>query len=225
MTPSRPTTLGAHAEAAIQDAILSGQYPPGARLPIQEIAESLGLSQMPVRDALRRLAATGLVDYRPHHGAHVAQLSVEDLRDTWDARLALETLAIRRAAVRFEPAQVAPIEAAIRRHTEMLLAGEAAEARSAHREVHMGLYEASGYNWVERLLDPLWGRSERYRTVALVDRGSPEQLGEEHRQILAACVEHAEELAATRLYDHLVKTANLLAEKMAGIRLFGPAGG
>jgi DNA-binding GntR family transcriptional regulator len=219
---SRPKTLGAHAEAAIQDAILSGQYPPGARLPIQEIAESLDLSQMPVRDALRRLAATGLVDYRPHRGAHVAQLSVEDLRDTWDARLALETLAIRRAAVRFEPSHAEAIEKSIQRHTEMLEAGQAAEARAAHRDIHMGLYTASGYNWVERLLDPLWGRSERYRTVALVDRGNPAQLAQEHRSILAACSEHDEDLAGARLYDHLVKTANLLAEKMAGIRLFNP---
>lgn len=225
MAETRPKTLGAHAEMAIQDAILSGQYPPGARLPIQEIAESLDLSQMPVRDALRRLAATGLVDYRPHRGAHVAQLSVEDLRDTWDARLALETLAIRRAAVRFEPRHAEAVEAAIQLHSEMLLAERAPEARAAHRDIHMGLYNASGYNWVERLLDPLWGRSERYRTVALVDRGSPAQLALEHRAILEACVAHDERLASTRLYDHLVKTANLLAEKMAGIRLFNPVDG
>src|SRR5579871_5725276 len=110
-----PRTLAEQAELAIQDAILSGELAPGARLTIDELARAIDLSPMPVRDALRRLAQTGFVEYLPHRGATVAPLSLDDLRDTWDARLALETVAIRRSALRFRPDDADPVEEAIER--------------------------------------------------------------------------------------------------------------
>jgi DNA-binding GntR family transcriptional regulator len=218
-----PRTLAEQAERAIQDAILEGAFPPGQRLTIQELADGFGLSPMPIRDALRRLASTGFVEYAAHRGATVASLSVEDLRDTWDARLALEMTAIRRSAEQFTEVDREHVDAAISRHTAYLLGDDHGAARSAHREVHMGLYGPSRYNWLERFVEPIWVRSERYRSYALGQRGGAKQLAREHRQILAACTAHEPELAAERLYVHLVKTANLVAEKLASAALYGPS--
>lgn len=215
-----PRTLSERAEVAIREAILDGERPLGARLPIDELARELGLSAMPVRDALRNLASTGFVEYVPHRGATVAQLSVDDLRDTWDARLALETVALRRSAESFRPKDRETVAQAIARHTAELESGNYSAARAAHRDIHLGLYRPSGYNWLDRLVEPTWIRSERYRSVALRERGTPQDLAAEHGDILQACVEREPELAAQRLYRHLVTTANILAERLVGAPLF-----
>lgn len=215
-----PRTLAERAEQAIQDSIIEGEFGPGTRLTIDGLARQLDLSPMPVRDALRKLASTGFVEYAPHQGATVAEISIADLRDTWDARLALETLAIRRSALRFQPADRVPVELAIERHTSAIAQGELATARRAHRDIHMGLYGPSAYNWLDRLLEPVWVRSERYRSYSLAQRGTPEELAGEHHSLLAACVEHDPAAAAERLYTHLVRTANLVADRLTGEQLF-----
>src|SRR5262249_43243774 len=149
-----PRTLADQAELAIQDAILDGELAPGARLTIDELARAINMSPMPVRDALRKLAHTGFVEDVPRRGAAGALLSVDDLRDTWDARIALEALAIRRASERFDEEHGAAVEDAIARHTGALARRDAPAAQEAHRDIHMGLYNPSGYNWLERLVQP-----------------------------------------------------------------------
>lgn len=215
-----PRTLAERAEQVIQDAILEGVFEPGTRLTIDSLARELSLSPMPVRDALRKLASTGFVEYTPHQGATVAEISVDDLRDTWDARLALETLAIRRAAVRFQDADRVPVEQAIERHRGLIESGDHALARLAHRTIHLSLYGPSRYNWLDRLVEPVWVRGERYRSYSLSERGTPDQLADEHRWLLEACLAHEPAAAAERLYTHLVRTANLVAHKLNGETLF-----
>src|SRR5438093_22182 len=78
-----------------------GDVAPGGRLRIEDLAELLEMSPMPIREALRRLDSAGLVEHVPHRGARVAELSLPDLREVYEARLALEPLAVQQAAVRF----------------------------------------------------------------------------------------------------------------------------
>src|SRR5690348_6832640 len=94
-------TLAEKAYETLHAAIISGALRPGARLPIEELAEHLQMSPMPIREAVRRLDAVGLVDNVPHRGARVTELSVTDLAEVYEVRLTLECLAVRRAAVRF----------------------------------------------------------------------------------------------------------------------------
>src|ERR1700755_1180832 len=94
-------TLAEKAFETLHWAIITGRLRPGARLPIEKLAEVLDMSPMPIREAVRRLDAAGLVENIPHRGARVTELSVTDLSEVYEARLALEVLAIRRAAERF----------------------------------------------------------------------------------------------------------------------------
>src|ERR1700760_3901248 len=99
--PSRGhRTLAEKAYESLHAAIITGALRPGARLPIEELAEHLEMSPMPIREAVRRLDAVGLVDNVPHRGARVTELSVTDLAEVYEVRLALEVTAIRRAAAR-----------------------------------------------------------------------------------------------------------------------------
>src|ERR1700722_3202200 len=96
-------TLAEKAFETLHQAIITGLLRPGTRLPIEELAEVLEMSPMPIREAVRRLDGAGLVENIPHRGARVTELSVPDLTEVYEARLALEMLAIRHAAERFEP--------------------------------------------------------------------------------------------------------------------------
>src|SRR6201987_3265171 len=91
-------TLAEKASETLPPPIITGRLRPGARLPIEELAELLEMSPMPIREAVRRLDAAGPVENIPHPGARVTELSVRDLCEAHEARLALEELAVRRGA-------------------------------------------------------------------------------------------------------------------------------
>jgi DNA-binding GntR family transcriptional regulator len=207
-------TLAEKAFDTLHSAIITGRLRPGTRLPIEELAELLEMSPMPIREAVRRLDAAGLVENIPHRGARVTELSIKDLAEVYEARLALETLAIRRAAERFEPSHA--LDA--RRCLDQLaaLADEASAAASeAHTRFHFALYDAAGSAWLLRLILPVWETSERYCLEAPAVRRLA-QRADEHEEILAACEARDGDRAATALHDHLAVTANSLARAMGG---------
>jgi DNA-binding GntR family transcriptional regulator len=217
--PDGYRTLSEQAFAALHAAILSGTLAPGQRLPITELAAQLGMSPMPIREAMRQLSAVGLVENVPHRGARVTDLSVDDLREVYEARLALEPLAVRKAAGRLSPQEAERAAADLRRLADAYRDGDADAAWSAHTSFHFTLYAAASSRWLERLITPLWESSERYRRVSAVGRGLRER-NEEHEAILAACVAGDAERAAATLHDHLARTANLIAREMGVDELF-----
>lgn len=104
------TRASERAVGGLREAILGGHIAAGARLGEVELADRLGVSRTPVREALSRLAAEGLVELSPNRGARVASFSVEELEETFEVRLALEPLATARAAVRSGPEDLAVLE-------------------------------------------------------------------------------------------------------------------
>lgn len=215
----RHPTMAEAALAELQDSILSGELPPGSPLRLEELAERLGMSISPVREAVRRLESLGLAVHVPHRGARVSEVDVDDLHDTYEARSALETLAVRRAAARFTDddeqrarAHLAEFEAAHER-------GDGRAARAEHAGFHFTLYEASGSEWLVRLIRPAWENCERYRTTSLQSEIWSDRRAE-HDRILGACIRHDADAAAAELATHLELTANLIARRMGAGDLF-----
>jgi DNA-binding GntR family transcriptional regulator len=206
--------------AELQDSILSGELPPGAPLRLEELAERLGMSISPIREAVRRLESLGLAVHVPHRGARVSELALDDLRDTYEVRLVLEPLAVRRAAGRF----TAPDAAAAREHLADYVRaherGDPRAARAAHTAFHFGLYAAAESEWLLRLIRPTWENCERYRSISLQSR-SVAEVEREHERILDACERHDPDRAAAELARHLSITANLVARQMDWPDLFG----
>ena len=97
-----PRTLADRAFVMLRDAIVTAEIKPGQRLRLDEIAERLGMSVMPAREALKRLEASGLIESEPHRGATVAPLAAHELSELFEIRLMIEVPAIRRAAEGFE---------------------------------------------------------------------------------------------------------------------------
>jgi DNA-binding GntR family transcriptional regulator len=216
-------TLAEKAFVTLHTAIITGQLRPGARLPIEELAEVLEMSPMPIREAVRRLDAAGLVQNIPHRGARVTDLSVTDLAEVTEARLALEVLAIRRAAERFDPGR----ETLARDRLDQLdgLSDDNSAGTSAsHAAFHFALYEAADSAWLLRLIRPVWETSERYCLEVPACRQLVERR-HEHEEILAACIAHDADRAALALHDHLATTANYIAREMGGERLLAAGAG
>jgi DNA-binding GntR family transcriptional regulator len=203
----------------LQEAILSGELPPGAPLRLEDLAQSLEMSISPVREAVRRLETLGLAVHVPHRGARVAELAIEDLHDAYEVRLALETLAVRRAATRFAEPDAERARGFLDEYDAAHRQGDAREARRAHFDFHFALYGASGSEWLVRLIRPAWENCERYRALSLSGR-SLGQRRAEHEDILDACARHDADDAAERLRLHLSLTANLVARKMGSAELF-----
>jgi DNA-binding GntR family transcriptional regulator len=216
--PRGHRTLAEKAYESLHAAIITGRLRPGARLPIEELAEHLDMSPMPIREAVRRLDAVGLVENIPHRGARVTELSVIDLAEVYEVRMALETQAIRRAAARFTEMRAAHVRQRLRVLEEM--ADDASAATSVvHAQFHFALYEAAESAWLLRLIRPAWLTSERYcLEVPQVRRLAAR--ADEHREILAACMARDPGRAAAALRDHLATTANSLAQEMGAEPLY-----
>ncbi len=215
----RHQTMAEAAVAELQEGILTGELAPGSPLRLEELARSLGMSISPVREAVRQLEGLGLAVHVPHRGARVSELAIEDLHDAYEARLALEPLAVRRSAVRFTDEDAERGRVLLDDYAAAHRRGDQQAARRFHAEFHLSLYAASGSAWLMRLIRPAWENCERYRALSLAGR-SLRQRREEHESILAACARHDPDEAAELLRRHLSHTANLVSRRMGAGDLF-----
>ncbi|HEY3612103.1 MAG TPA: GntR family transcriptional regulator [Gaiellales bacterium] len=216
-------TLADAATAELRERILSGELASGAPLRLEELARSLGTSISPVREAVRKLESLGLAVHVAHRGSRVKELDVADLRDTYEARLALEPVAVARASGRITPAEAERARTALESYTSCRERGDRPAARDAHDAFHFTLYTASGSDWLVRLIRPTWDNSERYRELAFQTGGAVRGRQAEHERILAACVAGDGETAAAELRRHLTVTANLVAGQLGSPAIFPAA--
>jgi len=218
LTPDGPSgrrTLAEEAAAEVHELILSGELPSGTALRLEELAKRLDMSQMPIREGLRRMEALGLVEIVPHKGAWVRELSMEDLRDTYETRVALESLAVRAAAGRFGEADATLARDALTEHVRLSKLDDIVAARQAHTRFHFALYRAGGSRWLPRAIEPVWQNSERYGFGSWQAKGRSAQTQREHQALLDACVAHDEAAAEAALRRHLDAAMQRITETMA----------
>jgi DNA-binding GntR family transcriptional regulator len=212
------------AEAALErlrEAIILGELTPGTPLRLEDLARSLGMSISPIREAVRQLEALGLAEHVPHHGAKVMGLDVEELRELFSIRLAVETMAVRRAAEQFEPADEATARAHLAAYDEARHRADTRAAMREHTAFHFTLYEAARSGWLLRLIRPCWDSCERYRPVLLAERGAFQDRHEElDVELLAACTAHDLDRAGSALRAHLELATDIYAVELKGRSIF-----
>src|SRR5262249_485814 len=158
------------AEAApeqLREAIILGELTPGTPLRLEDLARTLGMSISPIREAVRQLEAHGLAEHVPHHGAKVTGLDVEELRELFSIRLALESMAVTRAAELFSADDEQRARARLAAFDDARRRGDIRTAGRAHTDFHFALYEAARSGWLLGLIRPAWDSCERYRPVLL----------------------------------------------------------
>ena len=139
---------------AIRERISSGSLPRGARVHQEDLAEELGVSRTPVREALRRLAAEGLVEMRTNRGARVADVDQIGMRSSYEARTVIEPGAARLAAGRRLEEPLARMRAAVAAQRRSLRSVQ--RSFEANREFHLALAEASGNEFLVQFAERLW---------------------------------------------------------------------
>src|SRR6476469_2240245 len=132
--PMRHRTMAEYALEQLREAIIMGELPAGTPLRLDELARSLGMSISPIREAVRQLEALGLAKHVPHQGARVLDFDVDELRDLFQVRLSLESLAVRRAAERFTEQDATAARAQLERLDETRSAGDVRETMRAHTD-------------------------------------------------------------------------------------------
>jgi DNA-binding GntR family transcriptional regulator len=217
----RHRTMAEYALEQLREAIILGELPAGTPLRLDELARSLGMSISPIREAVRQLEALGLARHVPHQGARVLDFDIEELRDLFQVRLSLESLAVRRAAERFTDAEGTAARAQLERFDAAAAAGDVRGTLRAHTDFHFTLYDASQSQWLVALIRPAWDRSERFRPALLTSRGGPQ---ERHRefdaQLLEACARHDPDAAAAVLHDHLELATMIFETELGGRGIF-----
>jgi len=172
--------------AALRQAIVDRDLRPGERVRQEEVARRLGVSVIPVREALRVLAGEGQVTYRPRQGYVVAELNLAELAEVYRLREILEAEAVRVAVPLLTDADVGAIGDAFAEVGQALGAGRVAEAIDANRRGHFTLFAVARMPILERHIRQLWDSTEAYRALYYGEAPRRERVDREHQQILQA---------------------------------------
>lgn len=181
----------------VREGILSGRYQPGARLIAEELAQEMGVSRMPVREALQRLEATGLVSIYPHRGAVVNELSRTEIVEVYHIRAVLEGLASRMACPNLGQDHFTRLHTFLDEMTEHAARQDMKQMLRCNQAFHEIIWEAANAPRLKDMIRTLYDTSQRYRNVSLTLPGRFVELVEEHRQIVEA-LERGDALAAER---------------------------
>lgn len=201
--------------ARLREVLLNGEIAPGTVLSQVKLARELGVSTTPLREAMRLLQAEGLLTAEHNRRSRVAPLDPKDIDAVYASRILSEALAIRLTVPRMAPADFISLRDDLE---AMRAAGDAKDLRSwepAHRDFHRRL--VNGSDAMERIIDPMFDRSERYRRSSLF--GSPARTWElgndEHEAIVKACEAHDSDAASALLARHLARSALTVLAKIA----------
>lgn len=184
----------------LREAILRGELKPGERLMEIQLANKLGVSRTPIREAIRKLELEGLVLMIPRKGAEVAQITEKSLRDVLEVRRVLENLAVQLACLRMSPQTLADLKAAARAFEEILGGEDVTAVAEADVAFHDVIYMATDNQRLISLLNNLREQMYRYRVEYLKKKECHKQLLWEHQEIIRA-IEAGEIDVATKITE------------------------
>lgn len=187
----------------LRNAILKGEIQPGERLMEIQLAQRLGVSRTPVREAIRKLELEGLAIMIPRRGAIVADITVQDLKDVLELRGALEELAVQKACDSITEEQLTKLEQTAQMFKSCLAGTDLVRCVEADMAFHEVLYEAAGNKRLQQMLLNLREQMYRYRLEYMKDRNMHRLLAEEHDTICRALKNRDKEKAGNAMRVHI----------------------
>lgn len=170
----------------LREAIVTGELLPRERLHISDLASRFEVSEIPVREALKRLQDHRLINFIPYTGYFVKEFSMEETENTWMIRSALEHLAIRQAVEKFDGNPPPAIADHMKRMEEAVQADDHRLFRVFNKEFHLEIYRISGNRRLVELIDDLWEEIERAARIFRIYRARPADSVREHSVMLDA---------------------------------------
>jgi len=219
-------TKSEYAYQELRRRILEDELAPGERLLPRPLADELGLSVMPVRDALRMLEGDGLVTLESHRGATVTDISRAAVLETISARMWLEVLAVREAAARHTDASMRAVEKAIAATRAAAEKGDGAAFTRANRDLHEAI-EGPASETLRELIRELWERLWQVRRRVALYTTVPERIPEaqaEHEAIVAGLRERDPTAAGAAMEQHRRSTLSAWEQALPAVEAGASAG-
>lgn len=187
----------------LRRAILRGELKPGERLMEIQLANKLGVSRTPIREAIRKLELEGLVIMIPRRGAEVAEITEKNLRDVLEVRCALEELAVQLACDRIDKSGIRELHEAAKRFQNVLDSDDITQIAQADEAFHDVIFMATGNARLIQLLNNLREQMYRYRIEYLKKKECYPQLLAEHQGIIEAIEAQEKEKATEITMTHI----------------------
>jgi DNA-binding GntR family transcriptional regulator len=215
VAPLRRRRLVDDAALSLRDAILNGRFLPGARLRQTDLADQLGISRTPIREALGRLQQEGLVDLLQGGGVRVCILDLDEAAQLYDLREVLDGLAARLAAARATPAALSRLDRALGRMRQCLARQDANQWFGAHVAFHDEIFRASGHGRLGSFSGLVRLSIQRFHPLLLKTPHRLEDAFREHREIHEAIVARDGERAERLARAHIANAKAIVLEVMA----------
>lgn len=183
--------------------ILNGALPPGTRLDEQGLAERYGVSRTPVREALRQLATSGLIEMRPRRGAVVASVTKERLSELFVAMGEIEATCARLSAISMNPLDRRRLQGLHQRMGEMVMKGQEEEYAQANRAFHLAIYEGARNPVLLDIAVGLRRRLDPFRRAQFRAPGRLVRSHSEHDRVVTAILSGNSQEAHTAMLDHV----------------------
>ncbi|MGI6551930.1 MAG: GntR family transcriptional regulator [Bacillota bacterium] len=200
---------------ALREAIIHGTLPPGERLMEVQLAEELGVSRTPVREAIRKLELEGFVVMVPRKGAYVADISIKDITEVFEIRAALESLAAGLACERITDEELEELQKLVVRVFKTAKDNDIKTLIEVDAEFHDKIYRASRNSRLIQIVSNLLEQIQRFRTATLASPGRIKDTLQEHKQIVDAIAERNVALAQQRAQEHIENAENILLASIA----------
>lgn len=202
--PIRRQTVAGMTVDAMREMILRGHFPEGQPLRQDAVAEELGVSRIPVREALRQLEAEGLVTFTPHCGAVVTTLSLPEIEELFELRANIEGDLIRRAVLRMTTDDDARAAKVLKAYELALRSGNPSAWGELNWQFHSTLYQPGNREFTLGIVRKLHQQSERYQRMQLTIAHGETRTREEHRAIAAAARKRDVRMASKLMRDHIM---------------------
>ncbi len=201
----------------LRDAIITQVLKPGERLMEIQLADEMGVSRTPVREAIRKLELEGLVVMVPRKGAYVAGVSMKDIHEVYEVRAALEMLAVTLAAERITDEELDALERQVLKESEVEKNGDEHALDNIiyiDSTFHDIIYQAAHNQRLVQFVNILQEQLQRFRAASLSRPGRSKTALVEHKQIVEALAERNGELAAKLAKEHIENAENAMISGM-----------
>lgn len=209
---------------ALRQAITDGVLRPGERLMEIQLAEELGVSRTPVREAIRKLELEGFVVMVPRRGTYVADLSIKDVNEVFEVRSALEVLAAGLAAERITEEELEEMERLLVQIGEQIENGDLESLVETDSQFHDILYRASRNDKLVGIINNLREQLTRFRATSMGYPGRMKDMLDEHSRLVEAIAQRNGKLAEKLAAEHLENAEQTLLQDMNERRQGGHGG-
>ena len=212
-----PKLLSEDIAESIKAAIIKGKFKPGEKISEGELAESMGISRTPLREAFRKLENEGFIEIIPRKGAVVTEIDAQEVYDLYEIKSTLEGLAARLAAVNMQDKDLEKLENVNEELKELIDQNDLEAFYKAHTRFHEGFVKLSGNRRLNQIISNLNDHFKRFGIVSLTLPGQYESAIKQHEEIIQAFRKGNEKLVEERVKNNVMTGGKVLIDHLVAV--------